>query len=297
MTKRINSPELLPPWFQLEKYQALLDLTGREFLEQMEIRKFTLLMLELYGVDDDGGAECGDYIDEILSGEVVIKGGIGYHIPHEDKTQNGDRPRLNQSDSIMPLYYAELWMMDAQARRNGIYKADPSSFLEQGSIDRYDDLLIRSDFILSSVSIPVNEDDTACDVIATILLDESTDEEILANLKNLLPKWRKQLSIPEPVFEKPRVGESTLPKIMSDCLIPAMDLMIWELLEGAKITQALLERTLFPDSLRSSVMQTLRRGIKTIRDNGHERAFKTYLDNNPEQYDRKMSDNMALYIK
>lgn len=324
MTKRINKPEQLPSWFSLERYEVLLELTVREFLEQLKCRTFTISVLDEHGVDEEGcNYDCHDYVEQILSGEVILKGDLYFSSPDycEDKRANQERidrygpssvrdmydenmPSLNSDEGVYPISYIDLSMMDYKARKDGVYKegGEDDKLLQLPSVgvpgdDKETPLLIRPEFMLSSISIPLNDNHNARNVALTIELLDSTDDEIIASLRGLLPKWRAQLNIPEPIFERPRVGESTIPKIVCDCLIPAMDLMIWEYMEGVKITQALLERTLFPHTLRSSVIQTLKRGVLSVQSDEHERALRLYLDNNPELYDRKMSDYIEMYRK
>ncbi len=83
-----------------------------------------------------------------------------------------------------------------------------------------------------------------------ISLIDSTDAEILAELAQLLPLWRKQLTLPEPTkSEVGTVGPSAIRRIIDYKVIPMLDLMLWAKIEGFEYSAEQLSRILFPDEI------------------------------------------------
>jgi hypothetical protein len=77
-------------------------------------------------------------------------------------------------------------------------------------------------------------------------LASATDKEILDQMSDLLPMWRKELNIPEP--KKRAVTPSLFKKVASYRIIPYLDVRIWSALFGIEFTHQQYADILFPDN-------------------------------------------------
>lgn len=303
MVKKIKKPEQLPEWFKLEKYDALKELTARELLEQLSYRTYSLSVLD----DGEFPNNCEDYTSQIMSGKVILEedffgGPNGNKVQECNKDKNLNNisafldfvePNLSGEDAAYPMNCEDLKMFDTRARDLGIYtdsKDSPFAHPEH----RY---LSVSQLSSEKEGLLDNELSASQTLALLLALGEYTDEEIIATLARRLPLWRAELNIPEPKLKKTRIGMGTISKIITDQIIPAMDLMIWERFDDSQITQILLTRTLFPGTLRSDVLQTLKRGVATVCSSEYERSLSVYLTNNPDLCDLKVSSCIELLKK
>lgn len=79
----------------------------------------------------------------------------------------------------------------------------------------------------------------------SIDLANATDTEILDQLRDLLPMWRKELNIPMP--KKRTVTPTLFGKVASYRIIPYLDIRIWSALYGFRFTHQQYGDILFPD--------------------------------------------------
>lgn len=74
-----------------------------------------------------------------------------------------------------------------------------------------------------------------------------TDDEVVEHIKRMLPQWRKEYGIGEPVIGTFRFGLSTIKKIILNRIIPMLDLMFWAKRHNAKISYEQMSRLLYPN--------------------------------------------------
>ncbi|MNF88787.1 hypothetical protein D3C84_712890 [compost metagenome] len=90
-----------------------------------------------------------------------------------------------------------------------------------------------------------------------VSLIDATDAEILAELKQLLPRWRERLSLPEPKkVETGAIGPSIITRIIEYRLVPMLDLALWADTEEVKYSAEQLSRILFPDQIITAKQMT-----------------------------------------
>jgi hypothetical protein len=161
-----------------------------------------------------------------------------------------------------------------------------------------DDSLTLKEHVLSSFSA-LGTEKLAPNVLASIYLEEFTDEEILQELRWLLPRWREQKGIKSRKTSKSRIGQKTFVRIIERRLIPLLDLMLWGRRELVSITNAELAYKLFDGSdgeikgeehLKKVIQPFLREAMTNlfIRDLRH------YLDCQPHLDSRLVKDHIQI---
>ena len=272
MAKRINKPEQLPEWFNLERYEALLSLSVAEFIDQLTER-LSLMTMPAHGVDDDGELKAAN-------GPIL---NTGFHVINNRTKKTGT---LEGKGSICPLIYSTLAHMDERARTKGAYgdgakggrvMAMPGELAFNINLDAWDH------------AVPMPDGPTV-----TINLADYTDEEILTDLAQLIPAWRESLNHPEPRRITDRAGIANLRKAIEYQAIPLLDLLLWELEKGFYITNDLLAATLYPDFSVSGaqVGETRKPFIKELEKDETFNRMMLALDKEPHIYDWTVSDFM-----
>ncbi len=102
------------------------------------------------------------------------------------------------------------------------------SSIDQGFFKRdEEDCYLKANAMLASVTGNLSNCSPNI-ILVSIDLDDATDDEIITSLTHLLPLWRKELKVPERehVAQK-RIGLKTLQKLISNRVIPIVDLLIW----------------------------------------------------------------------
>lgn len=279
MAKRINKPEQLPEWFNLERYEALLSLSVRDFVCQLERRMII-----------PGPHRLAKWIIDELSQGVKIT------CLDELSRRNGKKEdrlyeenNLAEKSAVKPLTNIQLAEYDRRARFMGVY----GEYAPKGSgrYMEYDGIIYDRERACKSVDL--EPDDTTI-LPVLIGLSEATDDEIISSFKALLPLWRKQLNAPEPPPGRERAGLSILTRLVEYQAIPMMDLILWEAFEGARVTNDLMARVLFPDHSRGGqhVAQTNRPFVsEMMKGDGYE-SLLLALDKEPHIYDWTVSDFM-----
>lgn len=286
MAKRINKPEQLPEWFNLERYEALLSLSVRDFMCQLERRMIK-----------PGPHKLAKWITDELSHGVLLT-------CLDDLIRNNDKKRERRNEesnlaeryAVKPMSNIDLAEHDRIARWRGIY----GEFAPKGS-DRgmeYDGIIYDRDRAYQSVTL---EPDVPVVLPVLIGLGEATDDEIVASITALLPLWRKQLHTPAPSQRlDAKAGITELVKVAEYQVIPLLDLIIWAGLEEKVLTNGLLAQVLYPPSINSPgrdanhVTQTIMPFIRKIKDNVFRDAVLLAIDNEPEVYDQKIGELISI---
>lgn len=228
----------LPEWFKLENYDALYDLTAKEFLVQVHVRTLTWSYLnESPSTNNLPAGELSPlWLESVPTGSGVIPLGFETSSKTEMPFVRADgRKSLAFTGSIAPISFFNLRGYDNTARKKEIYL----------SVGQEDYSLEVDEFESASVSLDPDIGGKT-DVLNHINL-EYTDDQILLDLKKLLPMWRQQLNIPEPE-SRGRIGKATFRKLAEYQVIPLFDLMIWAKYTGSRIPAERLSRALYPDS-------------------------------------------------
>jgi hypothetical protein len=181
-------------WFNMNNYAFLNSLTLLDFIKELEWRGF----LFRYLGDEDGFFDHEYQIkyDRIFNGDPNIE------IPNQEEAETerfinevndnapslrnlyGELPSISESEGVSPVTFTELSMYSFSAIEQGFFKWDEEN------------TYIKSNAMLASVTGNI-EECLSNRVLASINLNDATDDEIITGLIRLLPLWRKELSIPE----------------------------------------------------------------------------------------------------
>jgi len=253
---KVNSINDLPKWFKLKNYNCISDLSIEEIKDQISLR---ISLYEGYWVREShidrdlSSAEVyDDYSDNenwrlITSGNALLKLHRDFEserLSREENIANGfqDPPDeincgISSSKSFMPYSSSGAYMHVKGLLNEGLIIED----------EEY--VRMKNELLVSSVSKVSQVFDVGCgsgygSVVTSIELVESTDKEILHELKSLLPKWRKQLGFEEPdvVYSK----QSDYKKVAPYKIIPLLDLWIWERLVKIKIPLRVIVSAIYP---------------------------------------------------
>mgnify|MGYP003676794772 CR=1 FL=1 len=246
----------LPAWFDINNYVELKKLDPSSLINQVNARSF-LLSRDFLDIDCDDEAHLQikrhselvgqELWSSIKKGKVVTNQffdnhGLGYgdisKIPRPPLPQG----RFYISDllkpfklssgggySVQPIDFHNLRLLNLYQKRDLINKIpfefeDKDFFCSSASIDK----LINNDF---SVNLVVN-------------LKEHTDKYLLEQIKELLPKWRKELNITEPKSSM-FMSNIHLQKIVDYQVIPYLDLLYHQKIENVKIPHRVIVETFF----------------------------------------------------
>lgn len=293
----------LPPWFCLSKYNQFSVQNQQLLLEQLTERVFFLKWLSAGNLipppDESDSCESfaanskkfsKTYLEGVflrhLWAEITSTGRC--HSYFFSSNENQYLPSLNNTPPLgskalrQSLFIAPLSMYDCCRLEELIPKDDDSSFYSS-------DEFIRQDIPLSGWEVnPIDTLTSDRKIRLQIDLDTS-DDQILSELKALLPHYRAQLGVNESaqLFRK-----ADPKKIIEHQALPFLDLEIWSHLEGKKINDRTLNETLFKNDDKSEdrIRQTLRPFIKRISSNLFLNEWATYIDKDITRRDKYTSN-------
>lgn len=272
MARRPAIMNEVPDWFSLDKYDCLLRLTNRQLLEEVLLRN---LIYAVYELTNRGG---NDFLLKIENGPLIAQeehtwrtsdfngydietDDDGYMVIHGSKTPGRSRPRfyelcqerpqLEGLDSVWPLSFFDLASIEHKARTAGILKpsaSDPSGWQRLNSEYRRASVSAHlAKHMFEMDGSPMLGADVS--VIASLDLLSSSDDAIIADLKELLPKWREQLGIENiAIKSREKTGASVIRKIIDYRVIPSLDLILFSAVSGFTYTHRELIEILFPHS-------------------------------------------------
>lgn len=259
MARRSATIHPLPKWFDLAKYDELKDIKNAELYREVCVRTYRM---SDDGIDDgylfgaiqalERGeiilepAESAEQHDEdtlrMRHSEIVSVGPGPFDVMiaplPEPVPWSDDYPPLPSGAGVMAITPCDLMGLYGNAKEAGLIKPDPDNPEEF--------TLIKTDSFFASVSELLDLDTLAI----SVFLRDSTDEEIIQDIKELLPRWRERLGAPEPTKrEVGQVGSSTIKRIIEYRTIPMLDLMMWAKYKGFEYSAEQLARAIFPDDL------------------------------------------------
>jgi len=280
-------------WFDLKNYDLLLDITLGELISQVEYRS------SYWGETDyaDDSWDENAVIRFITEGLIILEYGslIKSYGDDEEHIQAMDEDssltiftkekRLARSSSIAPINVSTLMVADSAARKMELYKNDNNG-----------DSLIETKHMLSCISL-FDVPFLSNKIWANIYLNDYTDEQILSDLKALLPKWREETGWYGPKKPEWRVGEGSFVKLISHRVIPLMDLMIWERHSGVRIKDAVLAHILSGNEIKGEeqIRKTLKGFLRVASSNAYHEELRYVLKANPEIADRTVRSHIEIY--
>jgi hypothetical protein len=253
---KINSTNELPKWFTLNNYAELNKLNNNEFLNQMYLRaKIIKVMmsedfdrnefLEKYAkydvgriwqqisagspmvhVQTEGNSSCSQVNDDWLN---------KFLIDDKNKLSIESSPAICGISATTALGFSKaIKGLDVMVNRPG-----------WGDIECTPDRFNVADMNILNKGIGTGNFFQTTFAHVTINLDDFTDKEVIAQLSELLPAWRKTLGS-EKVKTSLLSKLSSINKMKKYQFIPWLDLTIWSELMGLTIPHRICTIALFP---------------------------------------------------
>jgi len=88
-----------------------------------------------------------------------------------------------------------------------------------------------------------------------IALASGTDEGIAESLRAALPQWRKIKGIDENPLESVRFGYGAIKKLISYCIIPMLEILVWAAVKKIRVSGDRLSRLLYTGDDEESEMR------------------------------------------
>lgn len=253
MARREATIHPLPDWFDLRNYDGLLGLPNGWLID--EVRARVVWLHDAKG--DDRWLPGVDFWQTVVTARATVTTrvlidhpGWGYSPVWATREPQDGSLQLPFSRSIYPIDWLSVALLYEWGRRRGIY---PDYDELSGGSTAPDGNLAAVGFESVACHAPFGY---AGDIQTGISLEDFTDAEILADLAELLPKWRKQLGMKEPnkklnktTGRERQSEESVIKRVIEYRIIPMLDLMIWAKLNDFKYTDEQLSRVLYPDEL------------------------------------------------
>lgn len=206
---------VLPDWFDLAEYSAITKLKFSKLLDLIEDRAYllrdnaeTMRLFNQSLVDE-----------EQMTREISENGLLAWHqVDRTDYVKNlvNDDADIFPEQIVNPLIFSDI------------------EYLLVNMKSANADLHVDADVIDNDITFPIRFDSqlrgqmlseyTASDLYCSLAIGHFTDEEILAELKRLLPLLRKRLGIDEPKQDsQKRIGVSTVKNIINYKVLAFLD--------------------------------------------------------------------------
>ncbi|ECY2635668.1 hypothetical protein F6847_26310 [Salmonella enterica] len=283
-------------WFDLNNYNFINKLTLSEFIQELEWREF------LYrNVNEDSLIFDDEYE---VKYQRIFSGDPNLDVPNEEekeisefiksvnaqgpslRTMYGELPKLSSSLGVSPITFTELSMYGYSAIDQGFFKRDEEYFY------------IKPEAMLASVTGNLKKCFTDM-VLLSVNLDDATDEEILVSMRKLLPLWRKQLELPEHAHVAPKkIGVKTLQKLITNRVLPILDLIIWEKRFDKMVTNPMIGVLVFNDDPKDtqSIKETIKPFALEVMTEEYTRLLRLYMNRDGEISSAKMSELMSRIL-
>ncbi|EAZ5149714.1 hypothetical protein CAR04_09590 [Salmonella enterica] len=236
--KRISDVRDLPKTFNIDNYDGLNSLSGKDLFRQFYWRKISYEN-EIYSDSPELGFIKTDHYPD--TAYFTLDGGLHHDPFHElithefydNLTSGGEDFTLKSEGGFTPLSRWDIELIEEAIAIDGIGK--------NLKISEYYEVPC---FALMNESLSLVSKDFA-DVAVRINLSDFRDKELIDAFTTLLTSWRKKLNIEEP--EKPVNGKwpDIRNKILSYKIIPLMDLKAWQRITNTKIEPRVIAAALF----------------------------------------------------
>ncbi|MBA0171239.1 DUF6387 family protein [Pectobacterium versatile] len=280
-------------WFDINNYEFVYELTLIDLIKELEWRDFLFRNLssdyDIFDHEYEIKYErifSGDPNIDVLNQEEIENEELIHAIQEQApslRNEYGELPSLPARDGVHPITFTELSMYCFTSIEQGFFKRD----------DEY--TYIKANAMLASVTGNI-EDCLSTSVLTSINLDDATDEEIIANISQLLPLWRKQLSLPEQEhIAQKRVGVKTLKKLVSNRVIPILDLLLWGAKTGKDITNPMISLLVFGDDPKDTqaIKESIRPFALESMSEKYTRLLRLHINKDGELGTTKIHDLMG----
>ncbi|EIN1747143.1 hypothetical protein WDN15_000824 [Salmonella enterica] len=283
-------------WFDLNNYNFINKLTLSEFIQELEWREFlyrnvnedSLIFDDEYEVkyqrifSGDPNLDVTNEEEKEISEFIKSVNAQGPSL----RTMYGELPKLSSSLGVSPITFTELSMYGYSAIDQGFFKRDEEYFY------------IKPEAMLASVTGNLKKCFTDM-VLLSVNLDDATDEEILVSMRKLLPLWRKQLELPEHAHVAPKkIGVKTLQKLITNRVLPILDLIIWEKRFDKMVTNPMIGVLVFNDDPKDtqSIKETIKPFALEVMTEEYTRLLRLYMNRDGEISSAKMSELMSRIL-
>ncbi|WP_324028851.1 hypothetical protein GC087_17255 [Pantoea sp. JZ2] len=283
-------------WFDIDSYEFINEITLLNFVEELEWRDFlyrnvsddSLIFQEEYDIKYNRIFNGDPNLTTLNKDEKEIDDFVNKVNSESPSLLNdyGCLPQIDSSEGVSPISFSELSMYSYAAEKQGFIKNDE------------DNTYLRTDAMLASVA--GNLDDCfSGSVLASINLDDATDEEILASLRRLLPLWRHQLSLPEREhLAQKKIGLKTLQKLISNRVIPILDLIIWGSRFGKEVSNPMISALVFSDDPKDTqaIKESIRPFAIEAMSEQYTRLLRLYINKDREMETTRITDLMGRVL-
>ncbi|ERM14392.1 hypothetical protein L585_08745 [Pantoea ananatis BRT175] len=283
-------------WFDIDSYEFINEITLLNFVEELEWRDFlyrnvsddSLIFQEEYDIKYNRIFNGDPNLTTLNKDEKEIDDFVNKVNSESPSLLNdyGCLPQIDSSEGVSPISFSELSMYSYAAEKQGFIKNDE------------DNTYLRTDAMLASVA--GNLDDCfSGSVLASINLDDATDEEILASLSRLLPLWRHQLALPEREhLAQKKIGLKTLQKLISNRVIPILDLIIWGSRFGKEVSNPMISALVFSDDPKDTqaIKESIRPFAIEAMSEQYTRLLRLYINKDREMETTRITDLMGRVL-
>lgn len=316
MTKKVL-PKEIKSWLLLKNYAVFQSLTIEEILREIEFRG--IYFIDYTSEDEESNGEWlhakTRILEEIMKG-TVLSSEINEHVFSEFSEKIASRDKNNPEPveyriNGVPVISNQHGLRRYQEQLSGDESITPFSM---GDLASYYRFYLRHKHInhghrISEINdgrifscVSAVEDGSSefeDEVVIKVNLASYTDDELLAEFKELLKEWRFELDIDEPQASKTRVGISTIKKILAYKVFPFLDIILWETINDKKISNDLASRVLFPDDEDEviggqQVKDTIRPFVEKMLYGDTYQLIKHYVKKNSHLKTMRLSDVMKL---
>lgn len=271
-------------WFDVEKYNYILNLSVRHVLAEIYFRKNHRTFLTK--------AMNGDFPVFPLE---QVEGMKEEH--YWDGVSFYDR-------GIIPVCYGYISDIANTAIDKGILTVnDGKVYIDNNIYTKTvtNTEVIPHDYEGQRVTKQLGDNAYNTGVLIDLGLDLMTDEQILSHIAYHLPKWRELTKTPAPVVvgEGRKIGFAYLQKIYDYKIIPFLDLQYWAHLNDVSITHDIYSRLLFPfDKGECKPDSHIRNTVKPFADSLWDAIYQPeqelFFAKNPGVEDMLFSDFLNL---
>lgn len=233
---------VLPDWFDLAEYSEITQLKLSKLLDLIDDRVYLLRdnaeTIRLFNrplVDE-----------EQMLREISENGLLAWHqVDRTDYIKNlvNDDPNIFPEHIVNPLIFSDIEYLFVNMKSANV-DLHVDTDVKDGDIT----FPIRFDAHLSGQMLSEYTSDLYC----SLAFEHFTDDEILAELKRLLPLLRARFGIVEPKQNsQKRIGISTVKNILNYRVLAFLDLKVWSMVSNCQFTNEFLARVLFPEPLEN----------------------------------------------
>lgn len=262
MVKSITPVTNLPDWFSLDKYASSIDFQLTDWLNAFSFRYYLFLLQDCLS---DGSSSDPQVIDEIMMDQIAALKNIKNNgaLAHEANNHRVDAKRFVSSVTSIDVYeaflIAENLSSDETGKNNSAHKNAYDVFEAELRSPENENILISSPSMLMESAHDVMDPDTfPLHQVAFAKVDLNTPNSII--LQNF-EKWLREVKKTHrhlTVIRERKFSDLDSRKWFQSSVLPYLDLMYWQKVEGIEISRRLIENAIFPIDRQINVTEVLK---------------------------------------